>query len=61
MREAAGARDRLVAGGHLRRRFDVEVALVDQPLDEVVEQLGELALRSRLVAVAAQRLEHLGR
>ena len=51
---------RLVPGRHLRRRVEVEVALVDQPLHEIVEQLGELRLRL-LVAVAAQRLEHLGR
>ena len=48
-----------ICGGWL----EVEVALVDQPLDELVEQLGELrsiswsCSRRRL---AAQRLEHLG-
>ena len=60
VREAALARHRLVAGRHLRRRLDVEIAFVDEPLHELVEQLGELRL-GLLVAVAAQRLEHLGR
>ena len=59
--ETAGAGHRLVAGGHLRRRVDVEVALLDEPGDELVEQLGELLGALAIVlAVAAERLEHLG-
>jgi hypothetical protein len=38
---------------------EVEEPLAHEPLHEVVEQLGELGL-GLLVAVAAQRLEHLG-
>ena len=49
-----------MAGWHLRRCLEVEIPFLDQPLHEVIEQLGELRLRF-LVAVAAQRLEHLGR
>ena len=49
-----------MTGRHLRRRVDVQVALGGESLHEFVEQLGELRLRF-LVAVAAQRLEHLGR
>ena len=49
-----------MAGRHLRRRFHREVAFLDQPLDELIEQLRELSL-SFLVALATQRLEHVRR
>src|SRR5688572_4948100 len=44
--------------GHLRRRRDVEITFVHQPLDEIVQHLRELCLRL-WCAFAAQRLEHL--
>ncbi len=58
----AGPRHRLVRRGHLRRVGEVEVALVDQALHELVEHLGERLPRF-LVALplAAQLLQHLGR
>src|SRR5437867_3239456 len=64
LRHAAGAEQRLLAGGHLGRLGDVQIALVDQFLDDLVEQLGELALQvgvARGVAgrFAPQHLEHL--
>src|SRR5256884_9092287 len=51
---------------HLGRLADVQVPLVDQLLDDLVEQLRELALEvgvARRVpgGLAAQQLEHLGR
>src|SRR5216683_1325483 len=57
---------RLLAGGHLGRLGHVQVALVDQLLDDLVEQLPQLALEigvARRVAgrLAAQHLEHFGR
>jgi hypothetical protein len=48
-----------MARGHHRRRVELEVALLDQSLHELVEQLRELLL-AFLVATATQRLEHLG-
>ena len=41
---AAGAEQGLVAGGHLGGLVDLEEALVDEALDDLVEHLGELAL-----------------
>ena len=41
---AAGAEHGLVPLGHLGRLSDVEVALVDEPLDDAVEQLAQLPL-----------------
>src|SRR6266404_6478056 len=57
---------RLLAGGHLGRLGHVQVALVDQLLNDLVEQLPQLALEigvARRVAgrFAAQHLEHFGR
>ena len=65
-RLAAGPEHRLVALGHLRRLGDVEVALVHQPLDDLVEQLAELALDLLVLlgvagGLAAEHLEHVGR
>src|SRR5205823_12332159 len=57
--DAARSVARLVYRRHQRRRVHREVPLVDQPLDQLVEQLGELGL-PLFVAVAAKRLEHLG-
>src|SRR5438093_218970 len=62
---STGAEQRLLAGGHLGRLGDVQIALVDQFLDDLVQQLGELALQvgvARGVAgrFAPQHLEHLG-
>src|SRR5206468_3258360 len=57
--DAARSLERLVSRRHLRRRVHREVPLVDQPLDQLVEQLGELGL-PLFVAVAAKRLEHVG-
>ena len=58
--QAARSGHRLVSGRHLGRVVDVEVALFDQPLDELIEQLRQLCL-AFLVVAAAERLEHLGR
>src|SRR3989475_20622 len=57
---------RLLARGHLGRLGHVQVALVDQLLNDLVEQLPQLALEigvARRVAgrFAAQHLEHFGR
>ena len=61
MRESAGAGDGLVPRGHLRRRVDVEIALFHELGDDVVEELRELlGALPIILAVAAQRLEHLG-
>jgi hypothetical protein len=60
MGEAAGASDGLVARRHLWRSVEIEVALLGHPLHQIVEQLGELFF-GFLVALAAQRLEQLGR
>ena len=58
--DGALARDRLLGAGHLRGgAVRLQKALADQTLDELVEQLGELGV-GVLVAVAAQRFEHLG-
>ncbi len=64
-RLAAGTEEGLVAGGHLGRVVDLEEALVDEALDDLVEQLGELALevlvlRGVASGLAAEHLEHLG-
>jgi hypothetical protein len=59
MGETAGAHDRLLATRHLRRRLHVEKAFRGHPLDEIIEELGELGL-SGVVSIAAQSLEHLG-
>src|SRR5438874_1257076 len=53
--DAPGPGHGLVAGRHLRRVFDVEIAFLNQTLHQLVEQLGELGL-SFLVLAAAQRL-----
>ncbi len=65
-RHAAGAEHRLLRTGHLRRLLQVEVPLVDQLLDDLVEQIGELFLELGILAgvagrVAAQHVEHVGR
>src|SRR4051812_14011866 len=46
-----------MTGRNLRWILDVEVAFADQPLHEVVEQLGKIRLRL-FASFAAQRLEH---
>src|SRR5947208_1084414 len=56
----------LLARGHLGRLGHVQVALVDELLDDLVEQLPQLALEigvARRIAggFAAQQLEHFGR
>jgi hypothetical protein len=60
MGKAPAPFDRLVGGGHLRRRLGGQVAFGDEPLHQLVEELGELGLALGVV-LAAQRLEHLGR
>ncbi len=63
---AAGAEHRLVALGDFGGLGDVEESFVDQPLDDLVEHLAQLALDG-LVALgvagglAAEHLEHVGR
>jgi len=62
---AAGAEHALVPLGDLGRLGDVEVALVDQALDDLVEQLAELLLdllvaRGVAGGLAAEDLEHVG-
>src|SRR5256712_634100 len=57
---------RLLAGGHLGRLGHVQVALVDQLLDDLVEQPPQLALEVGVAGrvagrFAAQQLEHFGR
>ena len=39
-----GTEEGLVAGRHLGRAVDLEETLVDEALDDLVEQVGELAL-----------------
>src|SRR5882762_1772617 len=65
-RHPARTEHRLLAGGHLGRLGHVQVALIDQLLNDLVEQLPQLALEigvARRVAgrFAAQQLEHFGR
>ena len=53
-------------GGTCGAWLDVEVALVDQPLDDLVEQLAQLALDLLVPlgvagGLAAEHLEHVGR
>jgi hypothetical protein len=61
----AGAEHALIALGHLGGLAYVEVALVDEPLHDLVQQLAELLLQL-LVAlgvagrVAPEHLEHVG-
>src|SRR6266702_1507043 len=62
----ARTEQRLLARGHLGRLGHVQVALIDQLLDDLVEQLPQLTLEigvARRVAgrFAAQHLEHFGR
>ena len=53
-------RPRLVGGSW--RPIDVQVALVDQPLNDVVQKTRDSVQGLRIgLALAAQRLEHLGR
>src|SRR5205085_5416540 len=60
LRDTPRPLERLMTGRHLRRCIHREVALVDQSLNELVEQLCELRL-ALFIAVAAKRLEHLRR
>src|SRR5579862_197752 len=60
LREAAGAGDLLVPGRQRGGRFEVEVPLRDEALDDLVEHRRELLL-GHLVTVTAERLEHFGR
>jgi hypothetical protein len=53
------ARHGLVARRHLRRRLDVEVALLDQPFHQRVQQLRDL-LPHRLAILALALAPQLG-
>ena len=57
---------RLLPAGHLRRLGDVQISLFHEPLDDLVEQLGELSLQLGVAlgvagGFAAQHLEHVRR
>jgi len=63
---SVGTEQGLVAGGHLRGIVDLEEPLVDEALDDLVEQFGELALEVLVLdrvagGLAAEHLEHFGR
>jgi hypothetical protein len=65
-RHAARAEHRLLRAGHLGRLGDVQVALLHEPLHDLVQQLGELALQVGVAlgvsgGLATQHLQHLGR
>ncbi len=67
LRLAAGPEHRLIALGHLRdlgRLSHVQVAFVDQPLHDAVEQLAQVVLGLAIPlgiagGLAAERLQHV--
>ena len=65
LRHAAGAEHGLLRPRHLRRLLQVQVALLDQLLHDLIEQIGQLFLQLGVFLcvagrIAAQHVEHLG-